>query len=202
MKPIIYYIHDPMCSWCWGFKSCWDQMCEQLKLKFDIRYVVGGLAPETSEPMSDEMQKSLQQTWKRVHEITGAEFNFSFWTENIPLRSTYPACKAVLLARDARLEKEMILAIQQLYYQNAGNPSSYTQLSDVAVQLGINRDDFIQAMHGDEIEQRLRDEIIFAEMLGAQGFPSLVLEVNGEYIFIPHSYTDVAENIARIEAHL
>lgn len=201
-RPILYYIHDPMCSWCWGFKTCWDDMQAQLSDKLSIHYVVGGLAPETHEPMPMEMRETLQQTWQRVSEKTGAAFNYDFWTSNTPMRSTYPACKAVLLARDEGKELEMISAIQQFYYQQAGNPSDYGQLCLLAEGLGLEVEAFRREVQSDPANQRLLDEIMFAESLGAQGFPSLVLDKDGEKIFIPHSYTDVEDNLRRIEHYL
>ncbi|MDH5360344.1 MAG: DsbA family protein [Gammaproteobacteria bacterium] len=201
-RPILYYIHDPMCSWCWGFKSGWDAMRERLSDRVEIRYVVGGLAPECHEPMPMEMREMLEQTWQRVSEKTGASFNHDFWRNNTPMRSTYPACKAVLLARDQGKELEMIAAIQALYYQQAGNPSEYETLYKLASGLGMDMEAFKLSMHAETTEQRLREEIMFAESLGAQGFPSLVLEKDGEQIFIQHSYTDVEENLRRITSYL
>ncbi|MDH5184988.1 MAG: DsbA family protein [Gammaproteobacteria bacterium] len=202
MKPILYYIHDPMCSWCWGFKTTWDAMCERLEGSVEIRYVLGGLAAESHTPMPMDMRESLEQTWQSVSEKTGARFNHDFWRSNTPMRSTYPACKAVLLARDAGKEREMITAIQQCYYQQAGNPSIYDQLSLLAEGLDMDVKGFQQSIQSEILNQRLQEEIMFAESLGAQGFPSLVLEVDGQRTFISHSYTDIEENLKRIQHYL
>lgn len=202
MKPVLYYIHDPMCSWCWGFKTTWDAMRERLGDSVEIRYVLGGLAAESHTPMSMDMRESLEQTWQSVSEKTGARFNHDFWRSNTPMRSTYPACKAVLLARDAGKEQEMITAIQLCYYQQAGNPSVYDQLFLLAGGLDMEVKGFQQSIQSETLNQRLQEEIMFAESLGAQGFPSLVLERDGERCFISHSYTDVEENISRIESYL
>lgn len=202
MTPVLYYIHDPMCSWCWGFKSTWDAMRERLAERLEIRYVLGGLAPESHEPMPEGMRESLEQTWRAVAEKTGVSFNHDFWRNNIPKRSTYPACKAVLLAADAGLGLAMVSAIQHLYYQQAGNPSDYEALVQLARAQGMDAVAFEQAMHSEVTEQRLQDEIMFAESLGAQGFPSLVLERLGKYYFLPHSYTDLEANLRQIEQYL
>ncbi|MBE8572891.1 DsbA family protein, partial [Vibrio sp. OPT46] len=26
----LYYVHDPMCSWCWGYKPTLDKLKQQL----------------------------------------------------------------------------------------------------------------------------------------------------------------------------
>lgn len=200
MKPVLYYLYDPMCSWCWGFKPVWDQVRERLQGELDIVYVVGGLAPETHTPMPLDMQTYLQQAWRKVTEHTGASFNHDFWNLNTPKRSTYPACKAVLVARQSGLELEMYAAIQQLYYQKAGNPSEYENLYQLAEELGLERQRFIEQVHSDEIDTVLRQEIMLTEQLGAQGFPSLVLQYEGTTRFIEHSYTDVEQNLRKIHS--
>lgn len=198
MKAVLYYLYDPMCSWCWGFKPVWDELRARLHGKLDIVYVVGGLAPETHTPMPFEMQTYLQQVWHKVTEHTGVSFNHDFWTLNTPQRSTYPACKAVLVARQSGLELEMYAAIQKLYYQKAGNPSEYESLYQLAEKLGLKRQRFIEQIHSDEIDTLLQQEIMLAEQLAAQGFPSLVLQYDGTTRFIEHSYTDVEENLRKI----
>ena len=202
MKPILYYLYDPMCSWCWGLKPVWDEVKTHLQDEVDIVYVVGGLAPETEEPMDAEMRTYLQQAWRKITDITGVEFNHDFWRLNTPKRSTYPACKAVLVARQSGQEQQMFMAIQQLYYQQAGNPSEYENLYRLAEELGLERQQFIEQIHSEEIAALLQQEIMLAEQLGARGFPSLVLLKDKTAHFIEHSYTDVEENLNKIRALL
>ena len=202
MKPVLYYLYDPMCSWCWGFKPVWETVKARLQGEVDIVYVVGGLAPETDEPMDAEMRTYLQQAWRKITDITGVEFNHDFWRLNTPKRSTYPACKAVLVARQFGLEQQMFMAIQQLYYQQAGNPSEYENLYRLAEELGLERQQFIEQIHSAEIATLLQQEIMLAEQLGARGFPSLVLLRDKTAHFIEHSYTDVEENLNKIRALL
>ena len=200
MKPVLYYLYDPMCSWCWGFKPVWEQVRERLQGELDIVYVVGGLASETHTPMPDDMRTYLQQAWRKVTEHTGVSFNHDFWNLNTPKRSTYPACKAVLVARQSGLELEMYAAIQQLYYLKAGNPSEYENLYQLAEELGLEQQRFIEQIHSDEIDTLLQQEIMLTEQLGAQGFPSLVLQHEGTIRFIEHSYTDVEQNLREIRS--
>ena len=152
--------------------------------------------------MPVEMQTYLQQAWRKVTEHTGVSFNHDFWSLNTPQRSTYPACKAVLVARQSGLELEMYAAIQQFYYQKAGNPSEYENLYKLAEELGLERQGFMEQIHSDAIDTLLQKEIMLAEQLGAQGFPSLVLQHEGTTRFIEHSYTDVEQNLRKIRSLL
>ena len=87
MKPTLIYVHDPMCSWCWGFEPVRAQLFAALDGRIPIRRLVGGLAPDSDAPMPAEMRLGLQQTWRRIqHTIPGSEFNFDFWSECSPRR--------------------------------------------------------------------------------------------------------------------
>ena len=55
---------------------------------------------------------------------------------------------------------------------------------------------------GSEIDALLQQGIMLTEQLGAQGFPSLVLQYDGTTRFIEHSYTDVKQNLRKIRSLL
>ncbi|MBX2883422.1 MAG: DsbA family protein [Granulosicoccus sp.] len=180
-KATLYYAVDPMCSWCWGFKPTWQVVYNAYasQTTLAVRYVMGGLAPDSDQPMPAEMQQHLQHIWRQIQRtIPGTEFNFDFWSNNIPRRSTYPACRAVLAARSqsVQLEQAMLLAIQEAYYLQAKNPSDYSTLTELAKQIGCDTDQFTQELTSRTIDQQLKSEIHFARELGAMGFPSLILE--------------------------
>ncbi len=42
-KVTLYYVHDPMCAWCWGYKPVWAQIEAALSERVEIVYLVGGL---------------------------------------------------------------------------------------------------------------------------------------------------------------
>ena len=47
----LYHVHDPMCSWCWGYHRTWDELCTLLPGNLAVINVAGGLAPDTDEPL-------------------------------------------------------------------------------------------------------------------------------------------------------
>jgi len=200
----LYYAHDPMCSWCWGFKPHWQQLRDALPACVKTQYVVGGLAPDTDQPMPEEMQQMLQQTWHLIAQtIPGTEFNHDFWTLNQPRRATYPACRAVLVAKaqDDALEDQMIAAIQQAYYLNAKNPSDDNVLIELAGEIGCDVNSFKQSLNSAITFESLKEQIVFARKLGAQGFPSLFFEVVGKsHVPLVLSYTNPHSVVTQIES--
>ncbi|WLD58884.1 DsbA family protein [Salinispirillum sp. LH 10-3-1] len=189
----LYYAHDPMCSWCYGFSPTWQRLQAALSARFNqeelrIRYLVGGLAPDSDHPMPMDMRTKLEATWHRIENELGVSFNYDFWHLNTPRRSTYNACRAALLARDEGKEILMIAAIQRAYYCRARNPSDADVLRDCAISIGMEPTDFEHNLASAETNQRLMEEISFARRLGLDSFPSLAVAVESTLHPIPLDY--------------
>jgi putative protein-disulfide isomerase len=176
---ILYHVHDPMCSWCWGYRRVWDQLRAALPDSVNVVNVVGGLAPDTDQPMPLEQQKTIAGYWKNIAEQTGATFNFEFWDKCQPRRSTYPACRAVLAARKQDAEQAMIDAIQHAYYLRAMNPSDNSTLITLAGELGLDDKQFAADLVSPEIQAALEQDFALRRRIGVYSFPSLVL-IHGE----------------------
>ena len=203
MKKILYYVHDPMCSWCWGFRPVWQEILSKLPDDIEVRYLLGGLAPDSNEPMPQGMQDDIAGYWKKIQShIPGTEFNFDFWDKCEPRRSTYPACRAVIAARkqNASLERKMIEEIQTNYYLNAKNPSNDDTLIGIAVELGLDKNEFAEDLNSEDTQQQLIKEIMFSREIGAQGFPSMLVEKLGNYQIVPLNYNDAQGALDFIES--
>jgi len=199
---ILYYVHDPMCSWCWGFSPTWSKIRSQLPENVELKYLLGGLAPDSQEPMPQDMQQAIAGYWKKIQQhIPGTEFNFDFWQECEPRRSTYPSCRAVIAARKQKpeLEREMIESIQKAYYLNAKNPSIDETLISIAGSLGLDEEKFAADLNSDETQLQLKKEINFGRQIGAQGFPSMILEKDGRYEYVPLDYNDPSAALKLIQ---
>ena len=66
LEPGLIYVADPMCSWCWGFAPVLDEVRATLGLDVPLRYVMGGLAPDSVEPMPPEVREYVQSAWDAV----------------------------------------------------------------------------------------------------------------------------------------
>ena len=202
MKNTLIYVHDPMCSWCWGFESVRRRLFDALGDRVDIRRLVGGLAPDSQEPMDLAMQASLQQTWQRIEQvIPGTSFNYAFWSDCAPRRSTYPANRAVIAARHQgdEFDEAMTARIQQAYYREARNPSDDGTLIKLAADIGLDPDLFSESLKSAQTQQLLLDEIHSARSMGMNSFPSLAIEQGGELSQVMVNYTDMEAMLRQIE---
>ncbi len=192
-QTVLYYVHDPMCSWCWAFVPTWTKIKQALGDRVEIRYVLGGLAPDSAQIMPKEMRDTISGYWRNIQtRVPGTEFNFDFWTECEPKRSTYPSCRAVIAARKQSPEAElpMILAIQKGYYLQARNPSDADMLTELAGELGLDTAQFAEDLVSEETNEILHKDMSFGASIGAQGFPSLILQTPEGYGYIPLDYND------------
>jgi len=195
-NPILLYIHDPMCSWCYGFKPTLNALTNQLKDKIDIKYLLGGLAPDTNETMPDSMREQIKLNWNRIEKtIPGTNFNYNFWNHCTPKRSTYPSCRALIAAKKqhSNSETEMINAIQQAYYTQARNPSDYSVLYELAEETGLNKQQFKLDIHSTEVNNELQLQISRCRKIGADSLPSLYLLNNNAYhpVVLDYNNSDI-----------
>jgi putative protein-disulfide isomerase len=202
MQNTLIYVHDPMCSWCWGFEPVRAQLFAELDGRILIRRLVGGLAPDSDAPMPAEMRLGLQQTWQRIQQtIPGTEFNFDFWSKCTPRRSTYPANRAVIAARrqGEEYDQPMTNRIQRAYYLEARNPSDNETLVELAADIGLDVERFGAELVDATTEHMLATEINSSRAMGINSFPSLALDCESSLNHIGLNYTDAQAMLSQIE---
>ncbi len=202
MVTTLIYVHDPMCSWCWGFETVRQKLFNAVSGKMKICRLLGGLAPDSMLPMAETMKVSLQQTWHRIeHTIPGTRFNYEFWTDCAPRRSTYPSNRAVIAARlqDEKFDALMTLRIQQAYYLQARNPSDNATLIELAKEIGLDDEKFTNDLNSDSTQQMLGEEINMARSIGVTSYPSLMIEKNNLISPLKLDYINLEEMLLSID---
>ena len=195
---VLYFYHDPMCSWCWGYRPVSDQIFAALPDKVELLKIVGGLAPDSDEPMPANLRQKLPMVWRQIHDLLGTEFNFDFWTQCEPRRSTYPACRAVLAAGEQDRYDDMNDAIQRAYYLRAMNPSDVDTLVQLATEMNLDVDRFTSDLASEKTAANLRQQIEFSRQSPIDGFPSLVLDVCGTLVSVQRDYQDPKPTLKHI----
>ena len=195
-----------MCSWCWGFAPTRQIIYEKLPDGIEWIPLLGGLAPDSDEPMTDETKGYVQKAWRTIQQnIPGTQFNFDFWEKCAPRRSTYPACRAVIAARNTSVDRELpyIRALQEAYYLRAMNPSDADTHLALAGELGLDTSLFEQHLIDPKTHQTLLDEIAFARSIGGDSFPSLIIvDAQNQAHSLKIHYTDPQRILDDIQQHL
>ena len=137
---------------------------------------MGGLAPDSEEPMDTETKTYIQSAWRSVADRTGAKFNHQFWAVCQPRRSTYPACRAVITAglQLNGSREQYYEALQRAYFLEARNPSDYETLIALANESGLDPVQFQKDLDSSVVQQTFRNELIQVRALGVSGFPTVI----------------------------
>ncbi|WP_024955645.1 DsbA family protein [Sulfurospirillum arcachonense] len=198
----LYYILDPMCSWCYAFAPTWKKILENIDSNLQVQYIYGGLAPHSDELMPDDMQKMLQNVWESIEQRVGTQFNFDFWTKCKPRRSTYLACQACVAARVQNKEYKMIKAIQKAYYQNASNPSDRDTLEKAAKNIGLDIKKFSSDLESKTIIGLFQEDLKKRRELSINSFPSLVLQIKENHYNIVIDYNNPKAILKQINSYM
>jgi putative protein-disulfide isomerase len=170
----LIYVHDPMCSWCFGFSKTFQTLLNELPAGINVKRLLGGLAPDSNEPMSEPTRNMVRQNWQHIEQAI-----------------------AGVLQGEA-FDDLMTQKIQQAYYQQARNPSDDSTLIELAAEIGLDQQAFSDDLASNETQQSLLEEISQSRSLGVNGFPSLVLECNGRYELIQTNYTKADSMLSQI----
>lgn len=184
-----------------GFEPVRKKLFDALDTSINIKRFVGGLAPDSNEPMPLQMQAMLQNTWRKIEQsIPGTTFNHYFWTQCQPRRSTYPSNRAVLAARLQRPEYDeiMTLRIQQAYYTEAKNPSNDSVLIELARDIKLDVEKFTQDLNSEKVQGTLQQELVYTRKLGLNSFPSLAFKVKNNVYSIALDYNNIENILAQI----
>lgn len=198
----LYYIHDPMCSWCWAYRPVLKGLRDNLPAGISWQNVLGGLAPDNDQPMPESTRQMIQGHWRQIQSTIGTPFNFDFWTKCQPSRDTYKACRAVIAASRQQAEEGMIEAIQKAYYLRAMNPSDPATLIDLADELGLDRSLFEQDLGSVETENELQRQFALRRELDVWSFPSLVLVHDSVRSPVRHDYQNFDAALSDIQSCL
>lgn len=199
---ILYYAHDPMCSWCWAFRPVLLEVLENLPPEIIFISLLGGLAADSDQPMPASTRNYVIENWQHIQlQVPHTEFNYDFWTKCQPKRSTYPACRAVIAARqqDPSFDSLMTHAIQKAYYVQARNPSEIKTLIQLAEEIDLNVKQFANDLVSESINTILLSEIETVRNLRLDSFPSFLFANKQASLPIVPDYNDATIMLEKIK---
>ncbi len=206
MRQILYYLGDPMCSWCFAFRKTILHIEEKLTQEVDLHYVMGGLAKDCELPMPKETQHYVQENWRQIEAQTDTRFNWDFWRNCQPRRSTYLACRAVLAAgiQNLNLKSKVFASIQRAYYEGASNPSDLDTLMAIAqkfpTELDVQR--FEKDLLSGPSDLLLKNDFNLRREMGGHSFPSLILKTKREFVVVHEGWGKTEEVITKLKKAL
>jgi putative protein-disulfide isomerase len=176
--PILWYVADPMCSWCWGFSPVIEVVREAYRERLKIALVLGGLRPGESVPMTAQARDDILHHWHQVQVRTGQPFRFDHALPDGFIYDTEPASRAVVTAGslDPAHIFDLFKAIQAAFYAEGRDVTQASVLAELAAGLGIDAAVFLQAFDSESARARTQAHFLQARKMGVRGFPALILQ--------------------------
>ncbi|MFI4949885.1 MAG: DsbA family protein [Caulobacterales bacterium] len=183
--PHLIYFSDPMCSWCYGFSPVIEDIRRTFGPSLPIRVVMGGLRPGTETPMTEEAKLEIADHWTHVQEATGLPFNGAGMSRPGFVYDTDPAARAVVVARrdGEEMAADFLLRAQQAFYAEGRDVTTAEVLSEVAGDVGLDREPFLEVWKGQEAKEETWRDYAISQRAGVTGFPTLVAGPNDEGVY-------------------
>ncbi|MFZ1705520.1 MAG: DsbA family protein [Saprospiraceae bacterium] len=187
-KDTLFYIGDPMCSWCYGFSPELDKV----KLAFpDIpfRIVVGGLRANGTESFPS-LKIFLKEHWEEVHHRTSQPFSYEILNSNDLIYNTEPICRAVVVMRalSPSLEYAFFKDLQNAFYHENLDPTSLNTFIQLVKKHGVDEVLFEKLYSSPQYKKETEKDFQLSQSLGVNGFPSTVVLKNGQYHNIANGF--------------
>lgn len=97
----VLYVTDPSCPWSWGAEPLRRRVEREFDAGVRTTCVMGGLAREFGPP------EALVAEWLDAGDASGMPVDPRLWWEGPP-RSSFPACLAVVAAREQGFDKALL----------------------------------------------------------------------------------------------
>lgn len=203
----LLYIADPMCSWCYGFGPELGSLLEGLP-ELPMEIVVGGLRPYQGEPLTAEQKDKLRTHWRQAQEASGLPFKEETLDRENFIYNTEPACRAVFTARSIAPKSAwpVFQAIQHAFYAEGRDVTDGQVLAGIAApiltDMGFPTDSaaFLTQWAQESAVLGTFGEFEQVKKWGITGFPTVVLERNGEMNLVTSGFMAMPALVENLQA--
>ena len=186
-KKTIYFVHDLLCSWCYGFEPIMQKFVEKYHTQFHIVFVSCGLfIHKNKQPVQELIPADYRSMYQRVIEKSGADIREDYFTglieeQNYLLNSEITAIGLNVFKEyypDNPVKQiEYTFEFQKLIYQLGMNPNDAEIYETIAVKMEIDPKEFWEKMQNPKYwELAKQDFRITRNIFHNKRLPSLYLE--------------------------
>lgn len=203
-KDTIYYVYDPLCSWCYGFSPVIKKIKNTYEEQFDFQVISGGMqSGERKQPVS-AIRDYLKGAYKNVTERTGVEFGEQFMEvleEGNRMLDSVPPSIALSIVKDLKPAETLNFAatIQEAIYYDGFNWNLVDEYFPYLKQYDIAPEVFKQKFEDPLYKEKTLEDFKLAANFGVTGFPSVILKKEDKYYLIAQGFVPYEQLKATIE---
>lgn len=191
----LWYIADPMCSWCWGFSPVIEAIRREYETRLKVELVLGGLRPGTKDPMPSTQRETILHHWQAVQRMTGQPFRFEGAMPSGFIYDTEPASRSVVSASiiDSEAVFPFFKAVQSAFYVEQQDVTTAVVLTRLASDAGLDTRQFSQVFESDTAKSQTLGHFQKARQWGVHGFPAVIIQNVAGFSTLTSGYCPVEE---------
>lgn len=194
-EKILWYIADPMCSWCWGFAPVIEAIRHEYGGRLKAELLLGGLRPGTKDPMTSTQREEILHHWRTVQRATGQPFCFEGAMPEGFIYDTEPASRGVVAVSsiNPKVTFPFFKAVQSAFYVGQLDVTNAAVLMQLAANVRLNAQRFLDVFESDTAKKQTLDHFNKARQWGVHGFPTLVMQNAAGYSPLTTGYRSFEE---------
>ena len=199
----LWYIADPMCSWCWGFAPIIKEIRLNYSENLKIELVMGGLRSGELAMASGQRAEILNH-WKAVNERTGQPFSFEGAMPEGFIYDTEPSCRGIVAMSliNPSLVFTLLESIQFGFYVQQKDVTNPKVLAQLAGKIGVDMDLYLQVFESDEAKNKVSIHFDKVRQWGVNSFPTVAVQDAAGYSVLNRGYCLSDELFQKIDGWL
>lgn len=208
LKPILYYINDPLCGWCYGFAPVIAEFANEFSHKVEFNVISGGMFQGLKRSSTKEFQEYCEKHCSAVVQSTGVKFGVGFLhhtyhSTTADFTSDHPSLAiTVFKSFDTPHNLDFAIAVQKAIFFEGIEPNDAKHFAYLASSYGLQTQEFMEKYESPEFLHHTYQEYNLAAKLGANVFPTLLMQHNHELIKIGSGFMSKKELYKRVGAYL
>lgn len=194
----LFYIYDALCGWCYGFSPIMKEFYETHKDQVSFEVISGGMITADRIGPIGDVAGYIRQAYRDVEERTGVKFGSQFlegtMEKGSAIFSSVPPAKALTAFRHFQPEDQVLFAhrLQHAIYFEGMEPEDLQGYANLAEEFGLHKRDYIRRLNAEDNAYATREEFMFTQQLGVEGFPMVVLKnAQNQYYLVSRGYVDL-----------
>ena len=191
--PELVYVGDPMCSWCFGFAPVIQGLHARHGDRVKMTLRMGGLHPGNDYVVANGYREFLREHWIEIGNRTGQKFCLDMLDRDPWIYDTELACRALVTVRRLRPGQEWAYMpmIQAGFYTHNRDPHDPESFAIPALDLGIDRAEFLTAYAAPETRQETLGDFEWSRRMGISGFPTVVVHDARGWALLTNGYRPI-----------
>ena len=206
-KPILLYVFDPLCGWCYGFSPVMVQLYNEYKSQIEFDAISGGMVVGDRIGPLSEKAPYIKGAYKVVEEKMNVKFGDKYinkvLAEGTAIQTSIPSSKLFVAFKSLDNSKAILFAheLQNAIYFYGIHPDDTEGLLENCETFGVNKESIMTIASSEKVIPVMEHDFELSSRLGVTGFLTVFIIKDNAINVVARgadSYENVKSNINSI----